>query len=964
MTLEGGRLTGIFLKACTLPPQVRAAFLDEACAGDAALRAEVEAMLAADARAEAGEGTDELAAPVGNVAADAASTVPTPSPLPERIGPYRILERLGEGGMGVVYRAEQTEPVRRGVALKLVRTAIDSAGAVARFEAERQALAMMDHPNIAHLLDAGATGDGRPYFVMELVRGVPITEHCKAGRLTVRERVELFLDVCRAVRHAHRHGVIHRDLKPSNLLITRESDQAVPKVIDFSIAKALGEPALGARFRTRTGQLIGTLEYMSPEQALGRAVDTRSDVYALGVVLHELMADRLPHDVAGQPLLEAVRRIAEDPPRSLRGAATTATGRLDADIETIAGKCLEKDPDRRYGSAAELVEDLERYLDSRPIHARAPSAVYQLRKFVARHRVLFGAAALTLALLLVFSITVTIQLGAQRRERARAEASAEQARRAAARAERINAFLRDLIASASPWSLGRDATVREVLDRAAARLETTLQEEPEARADAHRTVGVAYFQLGDLTTAAKHLEKALEIHRTVHAGDHESVARDLVSLAELSSFLPDRSDEAYRIGQEGLSMWRRLLPEPHPEIADTLSILSLVSSGRMEGAEGERLSRDAVAMWEALPHPDELRMGEALARLTEVLWRRRKFAEAETPGRRAVERLTRALGPGHPATLDARNTLAVTLLNLPGREEESITMSRETLELARANLGSEHLSSATFAHNLALWLLLHFRFAEFLPLQEEARRIWRSVYGETHPNLAIAANNLAFMHHVMGDYAAAEEQYREMMAQHERLGTPPEALHAFNFGLLLHAFGGDAEAEPLLRDALDRDRKDAPEVDATRASLMNTLGCIAVDSGRLAEAERHLMEARESLTKIVNEGGVRAVNAVLLARLRALQGNEGESEALFEEVRDALFHSVPRQAQGWRHLLPLTTDFLASRGNAAEAARYREALERLNRIVRGEEPDWWKEESARPESDAGAAADPSPGGKP
>src|SRR5262245_17171358 len=322
---EGLQLTRIFLHACALPPEDRPAFLQSSCAGDAELRAEVEAMLAADNRAQAGGGTDGLVALVERVAAGASASASSP-PLPSHIGHYRILGLLGEGGMGVVYWAAQTEPVRRDVALKVVRAAIDSASAVSRFELERQALALMDHPNVARLYDAGATDDGRPYFVMELVRGAPITEYCNAKRLPLRSRVDLYLGVCRGVRHAHRRGVIHRDLKPSNILVAQEEGQVVPKVIDFSIAKALGEPGLVTEFRTRTGQVIGTIEYMSPEQAAGRdtAVDTRSDVYALGVVLYELLAGRLPHDIAGQPLHEAVKRVVEEPPRPLRTSGHTA----------------------------------------------------------------------------------------------------------------------------------------------------------------------------------------------------------------------------------------------------------------------------------------------------------------------------------------------------------------------------------------------------------------------------------------------------------------------------------------------------------------------------------------------------------------------------------------------------------------------------------------------------------------
>ena len=418
------RLKEIALTAADLPPASRDSYLERACGTDSGLRREVDGLLAHQEDDPVPRRSD-----VGRLVAEALEARPLErrvSRHPERVGPYQILGVLGEGGMGTVYRAEQTHPLRREVALKLIRRGLDSAGLVARFETERQILARMEHPNIAQVLDAGEDESGHPYFVMAFVRGVPITDWAQKAELDVRDRVRLFLGVARAVRHAHRRGIIHRDLKPSNVLVALIQGQAIPKVIDFGVAKAVDDPEFRETFRTRTGQLLGTLEFMSPEQARGDidAIDVRSDIYSLGALLHELLTGEPPIGLRDLPLHEAIREITEAPPRRLRSSGTTGPGRIDSDLETIVGKCLEKEADRRYSCATDLADDIERWLDSRPILARPPSTIYQVRKLVARNRGAFALAALTVVFLLVYGVTVSVQLGLQTKERARAEAEA------------------------------------------------------------------------------------------------------------------------------------------------------------------------------------------------------------------------------------------------------------------------------------------------------------------------------------------------------------------------------------------------------------------------------------------------------------------------------------------------------------------------------------------------------------
>jgi serine/threonine protein kinase len=426
---ELDRVKAIFAEALEIPAADRQAFLDQACNDNPALRGEVEAFLSAAQRA-------------GDFMGAATSDAIAPSSPPERlgssVGPYKLLQLIGEGGFGSVYMAEQEFPVRRKVALKIIKLGMDTKQVIARFEAERQALAMMDHPNIARVLDAGATESGRPYFVMELVKGVPITQYCDEQSLTTAQRVELFIQVCRAVQHAHQKGVIHRDIKPGNVLVTMHDDKAVPKVIDFGIAKATGDRLTDKTLFTEYRQFLGTPAYMSPEQAQmsGLDIDTRSDIYSLGVLLYELLTGQTPFDA--KALLSAaydeMRRIIRevDPPtpstriNSLGATLTNVAkhrsippGKLAqsvrGELDWIVMKALEKDRTRRYETANALVRDLERHLSDEPVAARPASTAYRVRKFIRRHTVAVAAGAMViLALVLGICGTTLGLLRAQR----------------------------------------------------------------------------------------------------------------------------------------------------------------------------------------------------------------------------------------------------------------------------------------------------------------------------------------------------------------------------------------------------------------------------------------------------------------------------------------------------------------------------------------------------------------------
>ena len=447
------RLSRLYLQARELDTGPRERFIAEQCAEETTLGNELRAMLRHSA-----DPPDIL-----RTGAVAGALVSEPEPIPESIGPYEVIDRLGEGGMGVVYRARQRQPIERQVAVKLIKSGIETRQAIQRFQSERQALARLSHPNIVRVFDAGDTADGRIYFAMEYVHGVPITQYCDAERMSIGARIELFLIVCRAVQHAHHNAIIHRDLKSSNILVTVDDGEPFPKIIDFGVSKTLSATPGGTGV-TRLGQMIGTLEHMSPEQTESdsRNVDTRTDVYALGILLYELMVGTLPFVEHGGTLdlVDAIRRIREeDPPspsdlvrRVGRSAEQAAANRntdlrglrrqLRGDIDTIVAKCLEKDRDRRYGSPAELADDLGRHLAHEPISAGRPGFAYRTVKLIRKHRTAFAVA-------LVLGIGAAAFAYVAIRDSARI---AEQQRRADYEAEQAADIL-DLVISFSPASI-------------------------------------------------------------------------------------------------------------------------------------------------------------------------------------------------------------------------------------------------------------------------------------------------------------------------------------------------------------------------------------------------------------------------------------------------------------------------------------------------------------------------------
>ena len=803
------REEALFTLAVAKPAAERAAFLDRECAGDPALRQGVEALLAAH------EDPDSF------LVAPPAPAVPTiklnPAADPkddvgQTIGRYKLLEKVGEGGCGVVYVAEQTAPVRRRVALKVIKLGMDTKAVVARFEAERQALAMMDHPNIAKVLDAGATEAGRLYFVMELVRGIRVTDYCDQNHLSTPERLDLFLKVCQAIQHAHQKGIIHRDIKPSNILVTLHDGVPVPKVIDFGIAKATEGRLSDATVYTQLHQFIGTPAYMSPEQAemSGLDIDTRSDIYSLGVLLYELLTGRTPFDAQelAKEGLEAIRRTIREvePPRpstrlsTLQGEALTATAKqhgtegvhllklIRGDLDWIVMKCLEKDRTRRYDTANGLAMDLRRHLENEPVVARPPSAAYRLQKAWRRHKTAFTSAALMAAVL----VAATGISAWQAVRATRAEALAKQR---LAESEAITKFLTDVFQSPDPARNGRTITVAETLGAAAKKLETDLVNQPARRAKLQATLGKTYDALGLYREAIPLQEKVRDYYLAASGPEHPDTLGAMHNLANSYAWT-GRWDEALKLRETVLALRRKVLGPEHPGTLWAMHNLagSYEKAGRQ--AEALKLQEEVLALRRKVlgpEHPDTVtamhnlansydqagRQAEALKLREEVLALRRKVNGPEHPdtlnvmpnlalsyydvGRRdeAIKLFEEALtlrrkvnGPEHPDTLRAMSVLANSY-DQAGRRDEALKLRGEVLPLRRKVNGPEHPDTLAAMTDLANSYDAAGRRDEALKLREELLALRRKVSGPAHPDTAVAMRNLAISYTEAGRHKEA-----------------------------------------------------------------------------------------------------------------------------------------------------------------------------------------------------------------
>jgi len=729
----------------------------------------------------------------------------------DRIGHYRIVRWIGEGGMGEVYEAEQEQPIRRIVALKIIKWGMSTKEVIARFETERQALALMNHPNIARVFDAGATDTGRPYFVMEYVRGVRITDYCDSNKLTTTQRLELFIQVCEGVQHAHQKGVIHRDVKPSNVLVEIQDDKAVPKLIDFGVAKSTAQHLTERTLFTQVGQMIGTPEYMSPEQADMTAldIDTRTDVYALGMLLYELLVGTLPFDEGAlrrAPVDQRRRTIRDDEPRRLslrlrtvndgdqvarnrRTDVGSLANELRGDLDWITMKALERDRTRRYSTALELAADVTRHLRHEPVLAGPPSTTYRVRKFVRRHRVGVAAGVAIMTVLLV-GLAGTV-IGLVRAQRAEAVAAQE-----AETAKQVSDFLIGLFEVADPnQARGNTITAREILEAGATKIDRELADRPLVRARLMDTIGRVYQNLGLYGRAEPLMQDALKIRR------HERGERDL---------------------QVGASL---------------LSLAWLYrSQGRL--ADGEALSRRGVEILEASlgsNHPD---LGLGLRTHGVMLRDVGSLAAARPVLERSLEIARTARGPDHVDVALAHYHLGW-LLNLTGHYNEAREHYEQALPILENRLGPDSPLVAWCLNDFGVVLEKLGDYERARPLFERSLAIKEKVLGPEHPDVAAAVNNLGVLFWYMGRYDESKAWYERTLAIREKaLGPnhPEVASVLMNIALAVRMKGDHQAAYPLLERSASIYEKVHGPVGSDLANVLIELATLYGSQGRHAEA--------------------------------------------------------------------------------------------------------------------------------
>ncbi len=768
----------------------RRRYIAGACEGDPALQSRLEALLLID---QADRGF--LERPAQGVAARAGSEI-NDGPGGQ-IGPYTLVEAIGEGGFGKVFAAEQQYPVPRKVALKIIKPGMDTHHVVARFESERRALALMAHPNIAHLIDGGATPSGRPYFVMELVRGAPITDFCDQNQYSAAERLKLFVSVCQAIQHAHHKGVIHRDIKPSNVMVTLNDAVPVVKIIDFGVAKAIGERLSENSLYTADGQMVGTPAYMSPEQAsMSRLdVDTRSDVYSLGVLLYELLTGTTPIEtnrLRGAGYSEIGRLIREVEPQrpstrlsALGESATLVAGNratdprhlcrlLSGDLDWIVLKALEKEPNRRYRSPASFADDIERYLRGEAILARSPSRAYRIAKFAARHRVAVLAAVAVAVSLLGGTALATWQamraLEAERQALLARDDAAEQLRQAKRSEARMSAVLKffegKVLSAARPkgqeGGLSRDATVREALDHAEPEIATAFAGEPLVEASIRNTLGVSYWYLGDQEKALKQQEHAVALRRQELGPEDPETVGAMNDLAIVLDRMGKFAEEQ-KILEVVVAVKRRTLGPEDPVTLKSVNNLAIVLAMQGLLEDAVELAKETLEIQRRVEGSESIFTLRSMYNLAIMQRQLGRWAEARPLFDESLEILRRVFAPDHQDTLRAVNGLGELLLD-QRRPAEARALFEEALKGQRSVLGPTRDETVLTMINLADTARLEGRLDEARKLAEEADALGQRTLGPEHPQTLFGRTILASVARDQGSLDEAAKGYEKALA--------------------------------------------------------------------------------------------------------------------------------------------------------------------------------------------------------
>lgn len=964
MSADNNRVRQIFIDAVArVAPDEWDAYLIASCNGDEELRGRVKQLLRA--HVEAGTFLEALS-PISVLKEDSHG----PEGPGSVIDTYKLLQQIGEGGMGAVYMAEQEQPVRRRVALKVIKPGMDSRQVIARFEAERQALALMDHYNIARVFDAGTTSSGRPYFVMELVHGVPITKYCDDNHLTPRERLALFVPVCAALQHAHQKGIIHRDLKPSNVMITLYDGKPVPKVIDFGVAKATEQRLTDRTLFTEYGTIIGTFEYMAPEQAEMSAlgVDTRSDIYSLGVLLYELLTGSTPLEpkrLREAGFSEALRLIREEePPKpstristcvslpTVAAARKTEPAKLSrlvrGELDWVVMKCLEKDRSRRYESAGSLARDIERFLRDEPVEACPPSTVYRARKFLCRHKTATSSAVCMFLLIVAGAGISTWQaivayqaekdarqawqkaLNNETKALAAAEAEAAQRHQAEGVAELLESVFQDMNPKAAYEDL--KGHLLKQIGNVTTKLESDQSSEPRARARLLNTLGLAFLNLGDAEKASVLLLHSLEQRREVLGPDDPDT---LISLNNLAL--------AYQaIGQYGkaLPMFRECLEKRQAVLGadDELTLTSMNNLALVLRDTGE--CQKAIDLFEkalakqrihpgptheytlttmnnlALAYQDNLQYQLARALFEETLALRRKH-----------------IGQDHPDTLSSMNNLA-SALRFAEQYGQAIALFEEAFNKRKAILGADHPNTINTLNNLAWAHASAGQYAKATPLYELAYQKRIARLGQDHPATLNTMASLADTYRVLGrleqGVPLAEQAYSKCQTA---LGKDhPQTLTAMRYlGMAYLDSKQESKGLALLQDLIVLQRARQGNNPSRLATCLDTVGEVLLQHRHFVKAETILQEALTLRQKILPESTTLYGTMMQLGECLLRQNRMPEAEAMllgsYAGIKQQPAHSAAAQHSRMTKAMEKLVLLYDTWGKKAEAAKWRDELE-------------------------------------
>jgi eukaryotic-like serine/threonine-protein kinase len=973
---------------CMAALEERRRYVREACAEDPALLARIEAMLELHAK-EPGYLETDIDGMVG---------VLDEPPLAEpgmQLGPYKLIRRIGEGGMGTVFMAEQVLPVKRQVAVKIIKSGMDSRRVLARFEAERQALALMDHPNIAKVLDVGATGApepqsssavkrtaassswsalkspdsiSQPYFVMELVQGVPITHYCDEHCLTPKERLELFIPICYAVQHAHQKGIIHRDLKPSNVLVTVYDDQRVPKIIDFGVAKAVGDGASERARVTEFGSVIGTLEYMSPEQAEpGQPdIDTRSDIYSLGALLYELLTGTTPLQpkrLSGAAMLELLRLVREEEPPSPSSRLSTTeelpsiaanrrleprqlSGLVRGDLDWIVMKCLEKTRTRRYQTASELARDLDRYLHDEAVEARPPTRAYRFRKFAWRNRRLLATGVAFFTLLVIgaavsawqaIRATAAERLARENAQHARSErdlvvVEKQRADEKTAITKAVNEFLQvELLGQADignqdPGSdRNRNISVRELLDRAAQRIGPKFKGQELTEAAIRLTLGKAYLALAEFAAARTQLEISL-ILRKDKLGLASLDALESTNALGVACLESKQYEQAEPLLKQALVGFRQMQGAQHVDTLMAMQNLAVLCNHVGHFEEAEHLFKEALPGLESQLGIDHRETLATMGNLAGLYHSRGRDDKAEPLLREVLNRRRAKLGKDHPDTIGNIEDLA-DIERVRGKLDEAELLYKQALQLRRAKLGEDHPGTLESMNGLAMLYRDRSRYDLAEPLLKQVLEAKRKKLGADHPDTVAVLNNLAALYRDQGRFAEAEPLFKQVLESwRARLGADhPRTLRAMNnLATLYLSRQRFDEAEPLLVEAVRLSRaKLGTDHPATLQTVYN-LGGLYMERARYQDAEpqfRQVYESRRFKLGDDHPDTIASLNS--LALVQNAEGNYQSAEPIFRQVLEM------RRAK----LGPDHVDTIRSMNNLALLYRDRGRLHEANQLL-------------------------------